>query len=253
MSTCVSLRKNIDITKSENEILLFTCLLSQEVYDDSHGHNTTFIECSNTDTQCIIKIVEDIIYIAFRGTSSSKDVLTDLKIYQVPIFDDNHKIKVHFGFNQQYRSVHDYISHFLFTNCNNKKKIVCCGHSLGAGLATICSAHLSTMYSIPVECYTFGSPRVGNNAFKEFCNKHIAVMKRIALHSDPVTYVPINPLYTHVTPAICYDTGKILPFKKFPVNRFCRFFNMCKNIDISCDSHRLNSYISAISFHINSI
>ena len=37
------------------------------------------------------------------------------------------------------------------------------GHSLGAALATLCASRYGNVQGV----YTFGSPRVGNNGFKE--------------------------------------------------------------------------------------
>ena len=41
------------------------------------------------------------------------------------------------------------------------------GHSLGGAEAVLCAADLATNYGIKSKLYTYGCPRVGNNAFKE--------------------------------------------------------------------------------------
>jgi predicted lipase len=54
---------------------------------------------------------------------------------------------------------------------NDQTVIVCTGHSLGASLATICFADiLSNKISKNITLYSYGSPRVGNNAFVDLVN-----------------------------------------------------------------------------------
>lgn len=78
--------------------------------------------------------------------------------------------------------------------------LVSTGHSLGAALATIGSFISALEHpDVKVSYFGFGSPRVGNANFAAVYKR---VIKGRAVHfankSDPVTGVPIPPLYVHV-------------------------------------------------------
>lgn len=71
-------------------------------------------------------------------------------------------------------------------------KIAIIGHSLGAALATHARAHFWTL-NIPVDIfYTFGSPRVGDEAFVNWFNDivHPQFKVRITFRHDPFPHLP---------------------------------------------------------------
>ena len=97
--------------------------------------------------------------IACRGTQPKEfnDISADLKAF--PVLAETVS-RVHRGFKAE---VDELWPHIL-KDLSKKKQIVWfCGHSLGAGMATImasrCMDHLDVRG--PAELYTYGSPRVG--------------------------------------------------------------------------------------------
>jgi len=97
--------------------------------------------------------------LAFRGTESNKpeDILTDALATSVPWKSGG---QVHRGFSQAYALVQDDIAHALPAS----GRLLVTGHSLGAGLATLAAADFA---SRAVTLITFGSPLVGDSAFKQ--------------------------------------------------------------------------------------
>lgn len=85
----------------------------------------------------------------------------------------------------------------------NPPTIVCCGHSLGGALATLCTEWIKRSYAFSrVLCVTFGSPRVGCQIF---LRKYHMVMPlqnhfRVEHDCDPITKVPcgLKHQYRHV-------------------------------------------------------
>ena len=72
-----------------------------------------------------------------------------------------------------------------------KRKIWMTGHSLGAALATLAADRYGNVQGV----YTFGSPRVGDGAFKK--NFEVEAY-RIVNNKDIVTRVPPPGRYKHV-------------------------------------------------------
>ena len=126
--------------------------------------------------------------LVFRGTEQNiKDYLTDLEFGELSLVGN--KKEVHAGFTEALDSVWREIDAALAPlNC----PIFYTGHSLGAALATLAAARHA-----PSALYTFGSPRVGNQAFIALlCNVPIY---RIVDDEDVVMTVPSEALgFRHV-------------------------------------------------------
>lgn len=161
------------------------------------------IEYNNPDTDCQVMVaecdVDDQLIIAFRGTESKEDILTDLKITQVtlPLFDiaDFLCPYVHSGFSEQFFSVNTHLENHI----EEKNKIVFTGHSLGGALATIGSLYYSVMYpEKDISCVTFGSPRVGDELFANYFDKHVKTSYRYVNDNDPVPCLPTRWRFKHV-------------------------------------------------------
>ena len=136
------------------------------------------------------------IIVAFRGTASGRNMLTDLKVWREPHDPERGnywlgtKPMVHAGFSEFfYRSgMREECLELLQrimeeskpgngvdhdgTTCPPGKKwdILVCGHSLGGAAAKIAAYDISEWLesrgeSFSLTCYTYGCPRVGNSAF----------------------------------------------------------------------------------------
>ena len=155
-----------------------------------------FIDCIETDTQVAIwtqTLANDTnqsssdnnkIIIVFRGTETNKwkDIVTDLNITPTLFHEnstnqkrDKDAVMVHSGFYNAYKSVRDLIMDIIMSIVNSQSldstcwDVCCTGHSLGGALASLCAYDLMTAENVDgnynVCCYTYGSPRVGNDAF----------------------------------------------------------------------------------------
>jgi triacylglycerol lipase len=124
--------------------------------------------------------------IACRGTQPKEfnDISADLKAF--PVLAETVS-RVHRGFKAE---VDELWPHIL-KDLSKKKQIVWfCGHSLGAGMATIMASRCMDHLDIrgPAELYTYGSPRVG---WKAYCNSFNIVHHRWRNNNDIVTTVPL--------------------------------------------------------------
>ncbi|GKT84567.1 lipase [Colletotrichum tofieldiae] len=128
------------------------------------------------------------IIIAIRGSSNVRNWITNILF----AFDDCDFVddcKIHTGFANAW----DEVKNALLTSVKSAKAanpsytIIATGHSLGGAIATIAAANLRRD-GYPVDLYTYGSPRVGNDAFVNFVTVQAGAEYRITHIDDPPEY-----------------------------------------------------------------
>jgi hypothetical protein len=163
-------------------------------------------------TQCYVAGNDKFAVVAFRGSEIWKregkfdlgkifaDLGADVDIW---LTEWPHGGKVHRGFKNALEEVwtdlHAYIQPLQEKGC----KIWFTGHSLGAALATLAADR----YKHAQGLYTYGSPRVGDDKFKEDFK---VTAFRMVNNSDLATRVPPPGFYQHVGELRYIDgSGKI--------------------------------------------
>lgn len=130
------------------------------------------------------------VVVAFRGTSSTADWISDAIATQIKLRYLKEKNLVHQGFAAIYHSTRRDI-HAALAGLPRDKPLYVTGHSLGAALATLCAVDLAENAGCATpRLFTYGSPRVGDPAFAKIFAGHIDISYRIANPLDIVTYVP---------------------------------------------------------------
>jgi len=132
--------------------------------------------------------------VAFRGTDSLADALTDMTCHSTNS-DNSHA--VHTGFQRSFASMRNSLyTYFNQDEIRRQKGIVhCVGHSLGGGLATLAADWIKTEFKKKVYLYTFGSPRVGKKDFVIHHSSRVDKMFRCVHGADPVPKIPLWPFY----------------------------------------------------------
>lgn len=150
---------------------------------------------------------ENIIIFSFRGAtpSAGRNWITDLNAQRMP-YPGLRGATVHKGFYNAYLSVARQVNlaaKSLLANCQNCQ-IYVTGHSLGAAVATLAAADLFAL-TPDITLYTFGSPRVGDQAFATYFDKIVPDAFRIVHKNDIVPHVPQRFLgFRHVSQEIWY-------------------------------------------------
>ena len=147
--------------------------------------------------------------ISFAGSKNIEDWITDLDYSsRKPSFTSDERVKAHSGYLSMYEGVRDNIKLVIDDTCDKNTLVVITGHSLGAGLATICFYDFVENNIVKNKLlYSFASPRIGN---PEFAEKITATNSsyRITNMEDVITSVPFpvmwDNLYAHI--------GKMIPF-----------------------------------------
>ncbi|KAJ8906819.1 hypothetical protein NDN08_003305 [Rhodosorus marinus] len=213
METCISLFNLAWLPYSYGKAQKQT--RTPQDFGDHKNKVVSYVCDQETDTHALVLEAEDRIVVAFRGTSSTKNVGTDLRTRRVRVDVLDNEIPessgrycrrrntslVHKGFLNVYETVRKEILEELQRLYGNKPRpIFFTGHSLGGALATLCSYDVSKRmhYEEGIFVYTFGSPRVGNLHFVNEYNALVPCAWRLVNSHDPVAKMPPAFLFHHV-------------------------------------------------------
>jgi predicted lipase len=148
------------------------------------------------------------IIIAFSGTNplSIQNWIDDLDFFQTP-YPYCAACAVHRGFYDTYLSVDSQMKDLVknFTSQYPSASLAITGHSLGAAMAAHCAAELiHSGFSIKT-VYSYGMPRVGNEAFEKWYSSIVPGTFRLIHHKDPVPHLaPSNWNFHHMPYEIFY-------------------------------------------------
>ena len=133
--------------------------------------------------------------IALRGTATLNDVVTDA---HCGLSGSATGAMVHAGFNKTFYSMKPAFQEYFSSRLTQSSggTVHCIGHSLGGALAGLTADWLKSTYSLPVNLYTFGSPRIGLQGFAQKTTARLDNIYRCTHGADPVPKVPLWP-FTH--------------------------------------------------------
>jgi hypothetical protein len=136
-------------------------------------------------TQAILVGFDTFVVLAFRGTeaNSIKDIKADTRAKTITCETGG---KIHAGFNEAFNNVRTDIEQELKKEGIRDKPLFVTGHSLGGALAVIAAKKLSHAAGLAA-CYTFGSPRVGDEQWVQNIKTPIY---RLVNAADCVTMLP---------------------------------------------------------------
>jgi hypothetical protein len=141
----------------------------------------------NNGTQAILvsSKINNMLILAFRGTESNsiKDIKADAKAKSTECETGG---RIHSGFKEAFEQTAIDIQTTLDEAPYNSLPLFISGHSLGGALATIATKKLTHQAGIAA-CYTFGSPRVGDEDWIENIRSPIY---RLVNAADCVTMLP---------------------------------------------------------------
>jgi len=156
------------------------------------------------------------VFVSFRGTSSKRDIRTDLRALRVkaPLAGTCHR-----GFLGAFKLVQDELQTYLARLCRTRRRVIYTGHSLGGALATLAAAaHLGARITgdEPPELVTCGSPRVGCSVFARALDARLKVNLRLLNNNDAPGRVPwwwfgpLTPLLALLAPWLWRELRQLL-------------------------------------------
>ena len=110
--------------------------------------------------------------------------------------------QVHEGFYHAYLSVDAAVKSLLnsFLASYPTATIAVTGHSLGAAMAAHCTAELTVKGYKVKASYTYGMPRVGDEAFEQWYVQTVTGTYRVVHRKDPVPQLPLQKMGFHHMP-----------------------------------------------------
>ncbi|KAJ4293647.1 hypothetical protein N0V90_008931 [Kalmusia sp. IMI 367209] len=175
---------------------------------------TEFENSNQTDATGFVSTdtTNKLIVMAFRGSRSIDNWAANLD-FQMEDVSFCSGCRAHSGFLESWNEVQDGVIKAVkaaqaefpdFT-------IVATGHSLGGAIATFATAALRTI-DIPVDLYTYGSPKTGNKEWAKFVGETDKGASFRVVHKNDIvpTLPPSIPFlmpYAHVQPEYFITTG----------------------------------------------
>ena len=220
------------------------------------------ITCPSCDAQCCLITYkppagisglgeEPVLVLAVRGTTSFTDWLEDARVNLTQFRDATdgpvEGVKVHEGFYTQFIALFSLVDRRIKAHLDAGGKLICCGHSLGGGTSTIAALNYGNTYPGAVWHASFGSPRTGNEKFKQRYQHGVKLQCRIKHARDPVP-AAIPPIdYVHVTEET--HLGERDPYPEIPVmfdvgdHSIAKYVASIQNPDVSMATVPLASNI----------
>ncbi|MBF0350878.1 MAG: lipase family protein [SAR324 cluster bacterium] len=178
---------------------LICCKLSAAAYETDRKKVISlfteygFSECFllfETESECVIAHNgNDQIIVAFTGTESWYDAMSDIKVDKLYTPHGG----IHSGFSYMLNVVYPQIIEIL-SRISTGKSIWITGHSLGGALALLLTYHLHINNQFTAcyqSTYTFGCPRVGDSNFVKYISRTFAYsVFHVVNHLDVVTRIP---------------------------------------------------------------
>jgi len=165
----------------------------------------------------VVRYGTDDCAIVFRGSKSLVNyLLGDFDIRHESPFSSCPECRIHRGFYKSWQSLKSQTIEALKELKCESSPLRITGHSLGGSMAMLAAYELSKNYTVK-EVYTFGQPRVGNEAWVQaFQTKMINVPYfRVTDYMDPVPHLPPSWLmgYRHAGPEVWYNATMLQHYK----------------------------------------
>ncbi|KAJ1925713.1 hypothetical protein IWQ60_004389 [Tieghemiomyces parasiticus] len=156
-----------------------------------------YFECSRRYTVGYVAVNHSIkqVILAFRGTDSHQQRITDAHFRRVRWPKEIKKCKVHHGFHMSYHDVADQLYQTTMEKLQRHPNytLAITGHSLGGALASLAAVDFAMRRPALVErmkVVTFGKPRVGNKSYVRHYNSLQIETARVVNKYDVVPHLP---------------------------------------------------------------
>ena len=196
---------NLDIAKISGDLICRNYNKMPVTRYGINGHNIISSSLNNQNVFATVWSDKTNIWISFRGSIYLSEWMNNLKITQlnyrqaskyltnVPTcMELNQDVMIHRGFIELYSGIKEPLYAVLNSLFNSKRKnIYISGHSLGGSVGTIFALDLKLAGHDTV-VYSFASPKIGNQEFKNMIELHKVPVFRINNTEDIVSSTPLS-------------------------------------------------------------
>ncbi len=183
------------------------------------------------------------IVVVFRGSNNIQNWILNIGTTK-STYSLCSNCAVHSGFLSGYNFVATAVKTAVETLKAKYKgvKLYVTGHSLGGALAILCTAHLRSLFGNVDLTYTYGQPRVGNQAFADWYQAHNPNTYRLVDYADIVPHVPPSNFgFLHGGHQVWYQRGMTSYKICDPESMSCA--NSIGTTNYSTDDHNLDNYL----------
>ena len=150
-----------------------------------------FIDKADTQLWIFEDSSRDEMVIAFRGSDSMGDILTNFCIIPEQFLFPNHGT-CHGGHMKCYKTVrNDIMIQVQKYIKRGGKKVTVCGHSLGGACAAICALDLALASSLNVSCFSYGALAFADRKFCDSLKHHVPNSFRVVHSDDFAPFIPM--------------------------------------------------------------
>lgn len=216
--------KRTQTTENIDELFSITIKACSDVYDNKIGEERNYFYFGDFDVPILLFISQKILYIAFRGTDSVSNMITDLQSSEVSFLKNNNNsnfLNKHSPFKEILDPVASNIEFFLGVILQLKKSykfiidrikdvdhsinsIVVTGHSLGGMMAQLFTyvynnSNENKYDKIPIKhLVTYGQGRIlfDKPEYISLFNNSVKSYHRVWNTLDPIPYLPFKKKIT---------------------------------------------------------
>ena len=218
--------------------------------DDAYGVNKdttlthkTFEKNIFSRVDLYYERIDNVLFIAIRGTVTMYDVMNDINFIQENMEIDKSDIpdmEVHKGFHQDFKDIKPFLREFIQENLSTGvTNIYFTGHSRGSSVSTLSALYIKTLYPYPdLNVYNigFGCPRLGCERFADYYNKLMRETTYLfRTEYDIVTKLPIYGYYDIFNQYIIKD--------KKVISKYESHDSIVEVVESSLENHRLKNYM----------
>jgi len=150
------------------------------------------------------------------------------------------------GFYSAYKGVANMVKEQVdrLLNLHKTAKIVVTGHSLGGAMAVLAALDLKVQHGKVDYLYTYGQPRVGNQAFADYLQAQVPATYRVINYADTVPHVPPSAFsFKHGGHEMWYNPRGMATYKQC-VSEDKNCANSIPATSMSTDDHNLSVYMT---------
>ena len=168
-----------------------------------------------------IKTIDGQVTLILPGSTTLRDWINDFRATRKVYKDQDHKMKMHKGFIEVWKSGNDIVMEKLIEACeeNNCIKPLITGHSMGGALSLFAAEDFKYRTGRSAEVVTFGAPKTcGDKTTAEYIKECCASITQYAIRNDIVPMLPPFPWYKHVNKCLMGDRFSFRQFIHFTEN-----------------------------------
>jgi len=174
-------------------------------FTDAKTQGQAFVGLSRPDA----KTSSPAIVVGFRGSANLQNWLSDLHFPKMDAYSKCDGCRVHSGFFKAWEALAPGVvaEVLLLKAAAPAAQLFVTGHSLGAALAVLAASELHYSQNLTINAvYTYGLPRVGNEAFRGFYSNGSHVSWRVTHNRDPIPSLPPKELFgfRHIQQEVWY-------------------------------------------------